>query len=108
MTQRFRPITPEDWFRSLFRAKAALDGGVVRRKIRDMERMVGRDRFEAELKHRGFSAVENAGQVVVFCNAQPIKVSVSAPQFFEEELNTDFQRKSSTDAGSRFEGGVNP
>ena len=66
------PRTPEDWFRHLFGAKSALDGGVVRRSSRDMERMVGRARFLAEIERRGFTAVENAGQIVVFCNAKPV------------------------------------
>ncbi len=69
-------ITPELWFRHLFSAQAALDGGVVRRKTRDMERIVGRDAFERELRRRGYSAVENADQIVVFCNAEPVRVVV--------------------------------
>lgn len=67
------PMTPEAWFRHLFEARAALDGGVVRRKTRDMERMVGREVFLAEIRRRGFTAVENAGQVVVFCNAEKVR-----------------------------------
>ena len=70
-------MTPDIWFRHLFSAKAALDGGVVRRKVRDMERIVGREAFQAELARRGFTAVENAGQVVVFCNCEPVQVVVS-------------------------------
>jgi len=69
-------MSPEGWFRHLFDAQAARDGGVVRRKIRDMEQIVGRDRFAAEIARRGFSAVENADQVIVFCNAQPLRVVV--------------------------------
>ncbi|WP_320237462.1 N-(5'-phosphoribosyl)anthranilate isomerase [Cognatiyoonia sp. IB215182] len=70
-------MTPEIWFRHLFSAQAALDGGVVRRKTRDMERIVGRDVFVAELERRGYSAVENADQVIIFCNAQPVRVLAS-------------------------------
>tara|TARA_B110000977_G_C10764178_1_gene371947 strand:- start:109 stop:285 length:177 start_codon:yes stop_codon:yes gene_type:complete len=50
---------------------------VVRRKVRDMERMVGRERFYVELHRRGFSAVENAGQVIVFCNSDPVRMTVA-------------------------------
>jgi len=67
------PMTAEAWFRHLFEARAALDGGVVRRKTRDMERMVGREVFLAEIRRRGFTAVENAGQIVVFCNADKVR-----------------------------------
>jgi N-acetylglutamate synthase-like GNAT family acetyltransferase len=69
-----RPHTAEDWLRHLFDAKAAKDGGVVRRNARDMERMVGRSRFMAEMQRRGFTVAENAGQVIVFCNAEPVRI----------------------------------
>jgi len=70
-------ITPEIWLRHLFSARTAIEGGVVRRKTRDMERFVGREAFVAELNRRGYSAVENAGQIIVFCNAQPVEVVAS-------------------------------
>jgi hypothetical protein len=68
------PVTPERWLIQIFSARAAAEGGIVRRSVRDVERIVGRRRFEAELSRRGFRAVENAGQYVVFCNRQPIRV----------------------------------
>ncbi|MEL6103234.1 MAG: hypothetical protein AAFY74_17185 [Pseudomonadota bacterium] len=60
--------------RQLFGAKAALDGGIVRRQVADVERIVGRLRFEAELRRRGYRAVENAGQLVIFCNRSPVRL----------------------------------
>lgn len=69
-------MTPAQWFHHLFTARSAREGGIVRRKVRDMERMVGRDIFEAEMSRRGFSVVENGGQVVVFCNAEPVHLTV--------------------------------
>lgn len=66
------PIEPERWLRQLFIAQAAADGGIVRRKVRDVERIIGRGRFSGELRRRGFRAVENAGQFVIFCNCEPI------------------------------------
>ena len=65
--------TPEVFFAGLFDSKAARDGAVVRRKVRDVERMVGREAFRAEVARRGFTAVENAGQFVIFCNSEPIR-----------------------------------
>jgi len=59
---------------------------VVRRKVRDMERMVGREAFLAEIRRRGFTAVENAGQVIVFCNAEPVRLVTARPQTFKESL----------------------
>lgn len=67
------PLPPELWMMHLFSAKAARQGGVVRRKARDVERSVGRAAFEAEVARRGWQAVENAGQIIVFCNAEPIR-----------------------------------
>jgi len=66
-------VTADAWFRHLFQSQAARDGGVVRRKVRDMERMVGRPAFQQELARRGYTAVENAGQVIIFCNAEPLR-----------------------------------
>ena len=67
-------VDPETWITHLFSARAAAEGGVVRRKARDVERVVGWDRFRRELRRRGFRAVVNGGQVVVFCNAEPIRL----------------------------------
>ncbi|NNF72590.1 MAG: N-(5'-phosphoribosyl)anthranilate isomerase [Rhodobacteraceae bacterium] len=68
------PIAPEIWVRQILSSKAACAGGVVRRKVRDVERIVGRAAFEAELRRRGFRAVENAGQYVIFCNREAVRV----------------------------------
>lgn len=68
-----KPLRPEDWLLHLFSSRAAAEGGVVRRKTRDIERIVGRERFRLELERRGFRAVENGGQTVVFCNREPLR-----------------------------------
>lgn len=67
------PLSPEAWITDLFSSKAACQGAVIRRKLRDIERYVGRARFEDELRRRGFHAVENAGQLIIFCNQDPIR-----------------------------------
>lgn len=69
-----RPLDPDTYMRDLFRSKAVRDGAVIRRKSRDIDRLIGRDRFLTELNRRGFRAVENGGQIVVFCNAEPVRV----------------------------------
>ncbi len=73
MKQIARPLSPEGWLRHLLGAQAALDGGIVRRQIRDVDRYFGSDAFLAEMRRRGFPVVENAGQFVVFCNTEPIR-----------------------------------
>ncbi len=67
-------LAPDLWLRQIFTSRAAIDGGIVRRQVRDVERIVGRARFEAEVRRRGFRAVENAGQYVIFCNRGPVRV----------------------------------
>lgn len=65
-------ITPERWIVQIFTARSAAEGGIVRRKVADVERLVGRQRFLREVHRRGFRVVENAGQFVIFCNRQPV------------------------------------
>lgn len=57
----------------MFMTKAVQKGGVVRRSRRDIERFAGIDRFLRETERRGFQAVENGGQIVVFCNREPLR-----------------------------------
>jgi len=67
-------ITPDLWLRQLFSAQAARDGGVLRRSVRDVERILGRTAFERELRRRGYRAVENSGQFVILCNRAPVRL----------------------------------
>ena len=69
-------ITPDQWLRQIFSTKAAIDGGVIRRQVRDVEKILGRTSFESEVRRRGYRMVENAGQFVVFCNREPVRIVV--------------------------------
>lgn len=68
-----RALSPEEFFAQLFSSKAACTGAVVRRQVRDVERLVGRDAFLKDVRRRGFAVIENAGQFVVFCNSEPLR-----------------------------------
>jgi hypothetical protein len=68
------PISPDRWLGQLFGARIAAEGGIVRRKVSDVERLVGRRRFLHEVDRRGYHLVENAGQFVIFCNQEPVVV----------------------------------
>ena len=57
-------------------SQAAREGGVIRRKIRDVDRVIGREAFPAEKRRRGCKVLENAGQYVVSCNREPIRCAV--------------------------------
>lgn len=68
-----QPVTPQQFLAELFSSRAAVTGAVIRRNARDIDRFVGREAFLVEMRRRGFSVVENAGQVVIFCNREPIR-----------------------------------
>ncbi|MDJ0822115.1 MAG: N-(5'-phosphoribosyl)anthranilate isomerase [Paracoccaceae bacterium] len=74
MTSVVPHIHQEAWLETIFSSRNAIRGGVIRRQTSDIHRIVGRDRFLAELERRGYRAVENAGQTIIFCNAEPIRV----------------------------------
>lgn len=74
MTNTLSLVPPEIWLLQLFSAKTAREGGIVRRQVRDVEMIVGLRQFEYELRRRGYHAVENAGQYVIFCNNESVRV----------------------------------
>ena len=67
------PLSPEVWLNDLFSSKAVMQGGVIRRKARDVQRFAGMDAFLREVDRRGFQVVENVGQFVIFCNRAPLR-----------------------------------
>jgi hypothetical protein len=70
-----RPGLPgQDWLDQIFTAKAARQGGVVRRKIRDVEREIGRDALELAVRRRGFHLLECGEDYVIVCHTAPIRV----------------------------------
>ncbi len=64
---------PETWIRLIFSAQAAR-GGVVRRSIAWVDREVGRDRFFAEVRQRGFHLLATSNQFIVVCNRDPVQL----------------------------------
>ncbi|MEL6807973.1 MAG: N-(5'-phosphoribosyl)anthranilate isomerase [Pseudomonadota bacterium] len=76
MTHRLQrePPCPDLVLLDMFSSKSAREGAVIRRKSRDIDRLIGRDVFVRELQRRGYRAVENAGQIVIFCNSEPVRV----------------------------------
>ena len=67
---------PKDdaWLRQLFSAKAAQQGGIVRRAVRDVEREIGRDRFVAAVAARNYHLLECADQFIVICRTDHLTV----------------------------------
>jgi len=73
MHSRNSPLSPEIWLNDLFACKAVQQGGVIRRKARDIERFAGMGRFMQEIDRRGYQVAKNAGQIVIFCNRSPVR-----------------------------------
>ena len=73
MLTKNSPLSPEVWLNDLFSSKAVTQGGVIRRKARDIERFAGMDQFMAEIDRRGYQVAENGGQIVIFCNRAPVR-----------------------------------
>lgn len=65
-------LTPEQWLQGVFAAKEVRKGGILKRQIRDIERLCGRDLFLAEARRRGFQVLRNGRHFIVFCNEEPI------------------------------------
>ena len=68
-----RPLG-QDWLDQVFRAKSAARGGVVRRRVADVEREIGRATFELEVRRRGFHLLECGGQYIVVCSSEPVRM----------------------------------
>lgn len=70
-----RPIHRNDtWFEQVFSAKAATKGGVIRRNKSDVDRKIGRDRLELEVRKRGFHLVEAGNQFLIICDRGDIRL----------------------------------
>lgn len=63
----------DSWLAALYASRAARAGLQVTCSAHDIESIVGWDAFLSDLDRRGFSAVENAGLVTVFCNDLPVR-----------------------------------
>ncbi len=76
MQRAYGRPTRDQWLAQLFGAQAVAKGGIVRRSVRDVDRMVGRDAFKREVRMRGFHLVECGGQMIVICNSGHLTVLV--------------------------------
>lgn len=69
------PPTRDDlWLQQIFEAKSVRTGGVVRRKICDVERKVGRRALELEVRRRGFHLIEAGSQFIIICARGDIRL----------------------------------
>ena len=96
MRNRNSPLSPEVWLHDLFTSRAVHEGAVIRRKKRDVERFVGMERFMHEIHRRGYQAIENSGQIIIFCNRAPVRW-LTPPPISSKEIGP----KSFQDFGAR-------
>ena len=66
-------LTPEIWLQNVFSAAETRKGGVLKRQIRDVERLCGQDMFLEAARRRGFQVWRNSRYFVVICNSEPIR-----------------------------------
>ncbi|MDJ0627803.1 MAG: N-(5'-phosphoribosyl)anthranilate isomerase [Rhodobacter sp.] len=62
-----------DWIAQVFSAKAVERGAVVRRAVPWVEREIGREAFEREVRRRGYTLLEAGSQFIVICNRGPVR-----------------------------------
>lgn len=68
-----RVTHPDTWLDQIFAAKAVGKGGVIRRSAAWVENEIGRDRFIAAVRLRGFHLLEGGGQFIVICCRGPVR-----------------------------------
>ncbi len=56
------------WLDQVFEAGQVNAGGVVRRSISDVDRLVGIDVFVDECRRRGYHVIETGDQMVILCH----------------------------------------
>jgi hypothetical protein len=86
MQNRNSPLSPEVWLNDLFACKTVQQGGVIRRKKRDVERFAGMEAFLHEVHRRGYRVLENSGQLLIFCNRAPIRWLTAPPPISSKEI----------------------
>ena len=67
-------MSPYAYINRIFRADAVRQGGIVRRKMADVQRLATFKELKAEVERRGFHLLETGDQYVIVCNAGNFKV----------------------------------
>ena len=70
MTRVLRISSPAPWQNQIFGTKS----DIVRRSISSVEREIGREALELEVRKRGFHMIEAAGQFIIICSPDPLRV----------------------------------
>lgn len=60
----------KQWISQIFQANAARSGGIVRRKLRDIEKFASMDELRTAVRRRGFDMLVRGEDVVILCASQ--------------------------------------
>ena len=68
--------TSRTWLDLVFNSNAASEGGIIQRNKSWIDREIGRDLFEAEVRRRGFHLIETAQQMIVICHRGDVRLVI--------------------------------
>lgn len=70
-----RTIPPASkWIHQIFRAQQVRNGGIVRRKVSNVQKYASVEDLECEVKKRGFHMLQSGDQYLIFCHKGVFKV----------------------------------
>lgn len=61
-------LTADAWIKQIWKAQAAQNGGIVRRKITTVTQFASSAALETAVKAKGYHMVETGDQYVIFCH----------------------------------------
>jgi len=67
-------MSPYEFINRLFEANAVKNGGIVRRKIENVEKYASFKYLIKEVEARGFHLIQTGDQYVIICNAGNFKL----------------------------------
>lgn len=67
-------MSPYEYINRIFEAKSAKSGGIVRRKIANIEKYASFKYLVKEVETRGFHLIETGDQYVIFCSTGSLKL----------------------------------
>lgn len=67
-------MSPYEFINQIFEAKAVANGGIVRRKIANVQKYASFSYLLKEVEARGFHLIETGDQYVIICNSGNFKL----------------------------------
>jgi hypothetical protein len=64
----------ERWFKRMFHAQAARNGGIIRRSVENVQGLASEAELMAQVKARGFHMVRSGDQYVILCHQGDFKL----------------------------------